>query len=74
MVILKRLDRLASEVFIPAKAGIQSLFLGPRFRAGDNQGNLASAYQSQSWVARDLELRDQQRIQELSQTKPDLAG
>ncbi len=33
---------LAAEAVIPAKAGTQILFLGPRFR-GDDKGNLASA-------------------------------
>jgi hypothetical protein len=43
MEILKSFDGLVPETVIPAKAGIQVLFLGPRFRGDDDQENLALA-------------------------------
>ena len=36
-VLLEIFDGLAPEAVIPAKAGIQVFFLGPRFRGDDNQ-------------------------------------
>ncbi len=38
-VLLEIFDGLAPEAVIPAKAGIQVFFLGPRFRGDDNQGS-----------------------------------
>ncbi len=41
-MLLESCDGLAPEAVIPAKAGIQVLFLGPRFRGDDNQCLLVS--------------------------------
>ncbi len=43
----KGFDGLAPKAVIPAKAGIQALFLGPRFRGDDDQRKLGSANANQ---------------------------